>query len=144
MGIDIRNGNSRINVHSAQIGTLLSAVKFRADNDVSPGENLIKCLEELDWRCVEATAPVFSFVYDSETPMEWDHFQQIANCLMDGSFFEERPGDYVQDLQGNSCSGIMRATVEDGVVRCRLYAIVKGADGQRTRQLVEEIDPQLI
>lgn len=144
MGADVHNGSSLIKVHSGQVGALLSALKFPADSELPLRENLIECLGELDWRCVEQATPIFSFAYDSEMPMDCDQFLQITKFSMDGSFFEERPGDYVQDLQGNSCPGVMRATVENGVLRCRLYALVVGVDGQRTRQMVEEIDPQLI
>lgn len=144
MGSDARNGGSLIKVDGAQIGALLSALKFPTDSELSLGENLVECLAELDWQCVEQSPTVFSFSYDSEMPMDWDQFLQIAEFAMDGSFVEERPGDYVQDLQGNSCPGVMRASVEDGVLRCRVYAIVSDADGLRSRQLIEEIDPQLL
>lgn len=143
MGSDIRNGRSLIKVDSGRIGSLLSTLKFPVDSELSLYENLIECLEERDWQFVEQSSTVFSFSYDSEILMDWEQFLPIAQFLVDGSFFEERPGDYVQDLQGNSCSGVMRASVECGVLRCRVYAIIRAADGLRTRQLIEEVDPEL-
>ena len=53
-------------------------------------------------------------------------------------------GDYVEDRDGNSCSGVLQARVEGGALRCRLYALVSDAEGRRNRQLIQEIDPQMI
>ncbi len=144
MGYGIRNGDSLIQVDHERIEEVLRVLKHGCDGDISPAQNLIECLEQLNWECVKQSPQRFSFVHNLDEPMDWDNLQQIAPFLQDGSFFEERPGDYVQDLQGNSCPGIMRASIEGGVLRCRLYAVVTGEDGRRSRQLIEEIDPQLI
>jgi hypothetical protein len=144
MSYGVRNGDSLIQIGREQIEEMLRVLKHGFDGDISLVQNLIECLEQLNWECVEQSQQRFSFVHDLDEPMNWDNLQQMAPFLQDGSFFEEHPGDYVQDLQGNNCPGVMRASIEGSVLRCRLYAVVKGEDGQRSRQLIEEIDPQLI
>lgn len=144
MGYDIRNGKSLIQVGRERIEVMLQVLTYRCDAEISLEQNLIDCLQQMDWEYVEQSAQTLSFVHDAQAAMDWDNFQKIACFLQDGSFFEEHPGDYVQDLQGNSCPGVMRASIEGGVLHCRLYAVVKDEDGQRSRQLIEEIDSQMI
>jgi len=144
MGCDVRNGNSMITIDCSRVSALLAALDYSGDDDLEPANNLIECMLLNDWGCVEQSAEFLVFTHDPEEPVNWDSFVQLVPFVQEGSYFEQRPGDYVQDLQGNSRPGVMRASVEGGVLHCRLYALVKGADGFSIRQLIEEIDPQLI
>jgi len=144
MGYDVRNGNSMITIECSRISALLAALDYSGDDDLEPANNLIECMLLNDWGCVEQSAEFLVFTHDPEEPMNWENFVQLVPFVREGSYFEQRPSDYVQDLQGDSWPGVMRGSVEGGVLHCRLYALVKGADGVSIRQLIEEIDPQSI
>jgi len=144
LGYAVAATKSLIRLDAGQIQSLLHELAFDYDEGMSQGDNLVACMEQLDWECVEQSSQTYSFVHHLDSPLDWDILKQMAKFLQDGSFFEECPGDYVLDLQGNSCPGVMCASIEGGVLHCRLYALVKDANGVRTQQLIEEIDPQLI
>lgn len=144
MGYDVRNGNSMITIDCSRVSALLAALDYSGDDDLEPANNLIEYMLLNDWECVEQSAEFLVFTHDPEEPMNWENFVQLVPFVQESSYFEQRPDDYVQDLQGNSRPGVMRASVEGGVLHCRLYALVKGADGLSIRKLIEDIDPQSI
>lgn len=143
MGYQTHRGSSLIHIRGDRVLSMLAAFNYALDEDLSTTENLIECLIDIDWECVSQGASTLSFTHDPEEAIDWQAFITMAPFLEDGSFFEERPDDYVEDLQGNSCPGVMQAIVEEGVLHCRLYALVETASGQRVRQLVQVLDPLL-
>jgi hypothetical protein len=143
MGYQARSGASLIRIHGERSWPLLAALGYKPDEDLSREDNLIECLIDLDWECIDRSADTFGFRHDSDEAIDWQAFVNMAPFLEDGSFFEERPDDYVEDLQGNNCPGLMQALVEGGVLQCRLYALLKDSEGQKIRQLVQVLDPSL-
>lgn len=143
MGYQAHSGSSLIRIRGERALSVLTALNYEPDEDLSTTENLIECLIDIDWECVNQDAGVLSFTHDPDEAIDWQAFITMAPFLEDGSFFEERPDDYVEDLQGNSCPGVMQALVEGEILHCRLYALVETANGQRIRQLVQVLDPLL-
>lgn len=147
MGYHVRSGASLIRIRAERIMDVLAALDFEPDEDFSAEDNLSDCLSDFDWACVAREDGVLAFSHENsdyhDQGMDWEALLAMAPFLEEDSFYEEGAGDYVEDRDGNSCSGVLQARVEDGVLRCRLYALVTDAEGQRSRQLIEEIDPQL-
>lgn len=143
MGYQARSGASLIRIRGERSLSLFGALGYKQDEDLSAEDNLIECLIDLDWECVERADDIFGFSHDRDEAMDWQAFVNMVPFLEDGSFFEERPDDYVEDLQGNNCPGLMQALVEGAVLHCRLYALVETADGHKIRQLLQVLDPSL-
>ncbi|MNZ51511.1 hypothetical protein D3C78_693270 [compost metagenome] len=148
MGYRARSGASLIRIRAQRIMDVLAALDFEPEEDSSAGDNLSDCLSDLDWVCVAREDGVLAFSHENsdchDRGMDWEALLAMAPFLEEGSFYEEGAGDYVEDREGNSCPGVLQARVESGALRCRLYALVTDAEGRRSRQLIEEIDPQLI
>lgn len=148
MGYGARSGASLIRIRSEQIMAVLAALDFEPDEDFSAEDNLSDCLSDLDWVCVGREDGIVAFRHENsdyhDQGMDWEALIAMAPLLEEGSFYEEGAGDYVEDRDGNSCSGVLQARVENGVLHCRLYALVTDAEGGRSRQLIQEIDPQMI
>lgn len=145
---DVPCGTSLLRIRTGRIMDVLAALDFEPDEDSSAEDNLSDCLSDLDWVCVGREDGVLAFRHENsdyhDQGMDWEVLIAMAPFLEEGSFYEEGAGDYVEDRDGNSCSGVLQARVEDGILRCHLYALVTDAEGRRSRQLIEEIDPQLI
>lgn len=145
---DVPRDTSRLRIHTGRIMDVLAALDFEPDEDFSAEDNLSDCLSDFDWVCVGREGGVLAFSYENsdyhDQGMDWEALIAMAPFLEEGSFYEEGAGDYVEDRDGNSCSGVLQARVEGGALRCRLYALVTDAEGRRNRQLIQEIDPQMI
>ncbi|MOA05658.1 hypothetical protein D3C78_1252670 [compost metagenome] len=144
---DVPRGTSLLRIRAERIMAVLAALGFEPDEDLSTEENLSDCLSDLDWVCVGREDGIVAFRHENsdyhDQGMDWEALLAIAPFLEEGSFYEEGAGDHVEDRDGNSCPGVLRAQVEGGALRCRLYALVTDVEGRRSRQLIEEIDPQL-
>ena len=94
MGYLARSGASLIRIRGERSLSLFGALGYKQDEDLSAEDNLIECLIDLDWECVERADDIFGFSHDRDEAMDWQAFVNMVPFLEDGSFFEERPDEF--------------------------------------------------
>lgn len=137
---------SQLRIHPARLDGLLAALDYEPDEDFSLERNVSDCLSDYQWYATGEQDGLLTFAFqsDDDVEMDWEVLLTLSAFLEDGSFYEERAGDYVSDAEGNARSGLIRAWVEGGQLRAMVYALIPTADGQYQRQPVQVLDPRMI
>ena len=136
---------SELRFKDANLPALLAALDYESDEDFSLEDNVRGCLGDLGWYVTgrKDDQLTFEFQSDDDEEMDWEVLLTLSAFLEEGSYYEERCGDYVEDANGELCTGIARAWMERGELKGMTYALVPGADGQHIRQLIGAFDPRM-
>ncbi|SEL45600.1 hypothetical protein SAMN05216214_112106 [Atopomonas hussainii] len=137
---------SSLRIHRRQLAAVLQALDYQPDEDFSLAHNVCDCLSDYHWY---AAAPQdewlsFEFASDDDEQMDWEVLLTLTPFLEEGSYYEERAGDYVLDAQGQQRTGLIRAWVEQGQLKGMIYALVPDPTGSAVREPVAALDPRMI
>ena len=133
---------SELRFSDANLPALLAALDYEPDEDFSLERNVSDCLSDFGWYATGRNGGLLTFEFqsDDDVEMDWEVLVSLSAFLEEGSYYEERCGDYVEDADGELRSGILRAWMEGGQLKGIIYALVPAPDGQHIRQpMVSEI-----
>jgi hypothetical protein len=136
---------SELRFSDASLPALLAALDYEPDQDFDLERNVSDCLSDFGWYATGRNVGLLTFAFQSEDDqeMDWEVLLTLSAFLEEGSYYEERCGDYVEDADGQPRSGVVRAWMEGGQLKGMVYALIPTADGQRIRQAVEPFDPRM-
>lgn len=137
---------SELRFSDASLPALLAALDYEPDQDFSLERNVSDCLSDFGWYATGRHVGLLTFEFqsDDDEEMDWEVLLTLSAFLEEGSYYEERCGDYVEDADGQPRSGVVRVWMEDGQLKGMVYALIPAPDGQRIRQAVEPFDPRMI
>ncbi|WP_278958462.1 hypothetical protein [Aquipseudomonas alcaligenes] len=137
---------SELRFKDSHLPALLAALDYESDEDSSLEENVSDCLGDLGWYATGRKDDQLTFEFQSydDEEMDWEALLTLSAFLEEGSYYEERCGDYVEDADGQPRAGVVRVWMESGQLKGMTYARIPGEDGQRIRQPVGPFDPRMI
>lgn len=137
---------SELRFSDASLPALLAELDYEPDQDFDLERNVSDCLSDFGWYATGRNVGLLTFEFqsDDDEEMDWEVLLTLSALLEEGSYYEERCGDYVEDAEGQPRSGVVRVWMEDGQLMGMLYALIPTADGQRIRQPIEPFDPRMI
>ena len=137
---------SELRFKDSHLPALLAALDYEPDQDCSLERNVSDCLSDFGWYATGRGSGLLTFEFrsDDDEEMDWEVLLTLSAFLEEGSYYEERCGDYVEDADGQPRAGVVRVWMESGQLKGMTYARIPGEDGQRIRQPVGPFDPRMI
>lgn len=93
---------SELRFSDASLPALLAALDYEPDQDFDLERNVSDCLSDYGWCSTghKVGLLTFEFQSDDDQEMDWEVLLTLSAFLEEGSYYEERSGDYVEDVDG--------------------------------------------